>query len=203
MDPSLKIEEYANSLPVAHYTHENQKLLYCTPNPMALWRVQTFDTKEPETVKWLKSFKPNDVFVDIGANMGLYTVFAAVFSKAQVFAFEPEAQNFALLNRNIEFNEIGDRVTAWCCALSNTTGGDRLYLSSTMAAQSGHTFGAEVGPTLEPRRAAFVQGSVAYTLDELVASESIPVPNHVKIDVDGIEHLVVEGASQTFADQDL
>ncbi len=203
IDPSSKVEEYANSLPVAYFSYENQQILYGVPNPAALWRVNTFETKEPETVKWLKSFKPNDVFVDIGANMGLYTMFAAVFSKARVYAFEPEAQNFALLNRNIEFNNIVDRVTAWCCALSNKVSIDRLYLSTTKVAYSGHSFGAEVGPTLEPRPAAYVQGSIAYTLDELVASKSIPVPNHVKIDVDGIEYLVVQGANQTFANQEL
>ncbi len=170
---------------------------------MALYRVMSFETKEPETVKWISGFEPEDVFVDIGANMGLYTIFASVFARARVFSFEPESQNYALLNRNILLNKVSERVVAWCCAMSDERKFDRLYLSQTEVAGSGHEFGAEVTPELKPTKAPYAQGCMSAALDDLVAGGVVPQPRHVKIDVDGFEHLVVAGALKTFENPEL
>lgn len=199
MDSKQGVDQYAKSWPVATMKYEKTQVRYGAPNAAALWRVSTFLTKEPETVKWIAGFRPGDLFADIGANMGLYTIFAAVYSGAQVYAFEPEAQNFALLNKNILQNDVANKVVGWCCALTNERSIDRLYLSPTDVAGSGHEFGAEVDSNLNPTKSAFAQGSLGYALDELVALKALPSPTHVKIDVDGIEHLVVDGARNTFA----
>lgn len=66
----------------------------------ALWRVETFKTKEPETLDWIPGFKSDDVLLDVGANVGMHTIAAASVG-AQVYAIEPAFFNFALLNRNI------------------------------------------------------------------------------------------------------
>lgn len=203
MDPKQAVDQYAKTFPVATMQYEKTMVKYGVPNAMALWRVSSFQTKEPETVKWVSEFQADDIFVDIGANMGLYTLFAAVHCGAHVYAFEPESQNYALLNRNIRMNNVADRVVAWCCALTEARSIDRLYMSSTGVAGSGHEYGAEVDPELKPTTAAFAQGSLGYALDELITLQVLPIPNHVKIDVDGIEHLVVKGASQTFQHPDL
>lgn len=194
------IDKYAKSYPFATKTYESVSFVYGVPNPTALWRVSSFETKEPETIKWIASFAEDDVFVDIGANMGIYSIFAAVYAKARVFAFEPESQNYALLNLNIDANKLSDRVTAWCCALADSHRFDRLYLNQFSAAQSMHQFGAEVDDKLAPRKAAFAQGSMSYALDELISRGDVPLPTHIKIDVDGFEHLVVAGARSTVQD---
>ena len=199
MDSLQQVEHYDKSYPTATIKVDGHELVYGVPNRMALSRVTTLETKEPETLAWLKSFAASDIFVDVGANVGMYSIFAAAYSGASVYAFEPEAQNYALLNRNIEINRLSDKVLAWCCALINEAIVDRLYLSTTKGAHSGHTFGEAIGPALEPRKAAFVQGCISYTLDGLVETSAIPQPNHIKVDVDGLEHLVIEGALQTIA----
>ncbi len=191
------VKNYDETFPVATIQYEDTKLLYGVPNTMALMRVSSFDTKEPETIKWLAGFSEGDIFLDIGANMGIYAIFAAVHAGARVFAFEPESQNYALLNRNIAFNKVSDRMVAWCCALSDGLRIDRLYLSKLKSAGSGHEFGAEVNPNLKPSKAAYVQGSVSFALDDLIQQNAIPVPTHIKVDVDGFEHLVVAGALAT------
>lgn len=191
------VDTYAKSYPYAVKTYDSVNLTYAIPNQNCLWRVSSFETKEPETVKWIASFSEDDVFVDIGANMGLYSIFAAVYAKARVFAFEPESQNYALLNQNIDANKMGARVTAWCCALSDANRIDHLYLSRFSAADSMHQFGAEVDDKLAPRKAAYAQGSFSYELDDLIARGAVPVPDHIKIDVDGFEHLVIAGAKAT------
>ncbi|MBP01867.1 MAG: methyltransferase [Rhodospirillaceae bacterium] len=193
MGSTKAIDDYAASLPIANIKIQDRSIRYGVPNQQALWRVSTFHTKEPETVRWITKFKADSVFLDVGANMGLYSMLAAVYSKARVFAFEPESQNYALLNKNISLNKMSDRVIAWCCALSDMSTFDRLYMTGLNVASSGHEFGAEVDHNLMPVKARFAQGSMSSTIDTLIQSKTIPVPNHIKIDVDGIEHLVVKG----------
>lgn len=171
---------------------------FSTPNSATAWRVQTLFSKEPDTIDWIAGFAPAAVLVDIGANVGMYTIWAAMTRGARVFAFEPESQNYALLNRNIMRNGIGDRVIAYCASLSDAAGFGRLALSTFMLGGSSHQF--SVSAEAKARTASFLQGSYATTLDIMVSEGLVPVPDHVKIDVDGIEPKIVHGARNTFAD---
>ena len=98
-------------------------------------------------------------------------------------------------------NSLQDKVTAYCLALNNSNGLGDLYLSDFLAGASCHNFGEEVDYCLNPMQAAFKQGCVSYTLDSLIVEESIPFPTHIKIDVDGLEHKVIEGAKNTICDK--
>jgi FkbM family methyltransferase len=118
----------------------------------------------------------------------------------KVYAFEPEAQNYALLNRNILLNGIGDRVKAFCLALSDTAGLSELHLSEVKIGGSCHSLGEQVDFKHEPMRPAFSQGCVASRLDDLVAAGAVPQPAHLKIDVDGFEPKVVHGAARVLRD---
>ncbi|MDP6350836.1 MAG: FkbM family methyltransferase [Alphaproteobacteria bacterium] len=193
----LTLAEYENIHPVLVIGEDENKVRYCTPNQMAAWRVQTFFTKEPETVAWIEGFSADEVLVDVGANVGMYTIWAAKTAGARVFSFEPESQNYALLNRNIVLNRLSSRVVAYCAALSDETAFDVLNLSRFDIGQSCHAFGEAVNFRLEPHQFALTQGAFATQLDELVQSQTVPTPNHIKIDVDGIEHKVIAGAKTT------
>ena len=57
-------------------------------------------SKEPETLNWISSFDPGDNLLDIGANIGIYSPFAAARNH-KVISLEPDALNYALLNLNI------------------------------------------------------------------------------------------------------
>jgi FkbM family methyltransferase len=177
-----------------------RELEFAVVDEVTAWRARTAMTKEPGTIAWLEEFRAGEVLVDVGANVGIYSLYAARFNDVRVFAFEPESQNFALLNHNIYRNALDETVTAFCVALSNQTQFDLLYLTQFGVGGSCHTFGASLSPDLEPRPSPFRQGCFATTLDALVAEGVIPVPQHVKIDVDGIEHKVVNGADATFRD---
>jgi len=79
----------------------------------------------------LNLLRPGDVFVDAGANIGYFTLLAAsrVGPRGQVFAFEPDPDNFQLLAANVELNAMTGRVTAVQAALAEHSGAGRLYLS--------------------------------------------------------------------------
>jgi FkbM family methyltransferase len=175
-------------------------LQFVAVNPITLGRTQSLLTKEPDTIEWIRGFGAGEVLVDVGANVGMYTVLAARWRGVRVFAFEPEAQNYALLNRNIAINGVGDLALAYCVALADREGYDRLHLSGEVAGASCHSLGASVDHHNQPRAETRAQGCVCASLDALVAAGVLPVPDYVKVDVDGIEPRVIAGAVKTLAD---
>lgn len=195
----MTLDEYEQIIPNAKV----DGLTFLTPNQHCAWRVQTLYTKEPDTIAWLNRMQPGDVLFDVGANMGQYSLLAAQRG-VRVHAFEPEAQNFALLVRNIIINNLSDLCTAWPVALSNDVSLDILHLSSLIAGGSCHAFGESIDFHGKPRAFPHSQGSVAWTMDKFAhehhnAEGYGTYPNYIKLDVDGFEHLVVEGGVKCVA----
>lgn len=199
--PDLTIEDYAKLDPHIVIVIDGHEIAFSTPNTQTLWRAETIMKKEPVTIEWIGSFDKNDTLVDVGANVGMYTLIAAVTRGVRVFAFEPEAQNYSLLIKNIIRNQLSDRVIAWPVALSDEQKFDQIFLSEFTAGGSCHAFGEPLDYKLEKQNFPFVQGAVSTTLDELVADGVLPVPTHIKIDVDGFEHKVIRGGRKTLSDK--
>ena len=98
---AARVPEEGWSHPAGH--EQRPTYSFVCPNRTVSWRVTTFLTKEPETIEWIDTFAPGDVLFDIGANIGCYSIYAASRS-VRVMAFEPESQNYALINQNIFLN---------------------------------------------------------------------------------------------------
>lgn len=167
---------------------------------LAQWRVQTFFSKEPETLAWLDTISSDEVVWDIGANMGLYSLYAAVVRGCRVLSFEPSAANYFLLNRSIELNGVGDRVQAYCLALADADLISVLNMTSTELAGAHSTFAEATDAWGRPFKPSFTQGMTGYSIDSFIAKFTPPFPNHLKVDVDGIEDKVVAGAALTLRD---
>lgn len=152
--------------------------------------------KEPETAQWLReSIKPGDVFFDIGACVGSYSLIAASLG-ATVHAFEPMALNYSHLQQNIWLNNV-ENITAWPIALSAETGLVRFALSTPIAGAASHTQLENGETSVIDANKTVTQTALAFTLDELIATFQLPAPDHIKIDVDGAEDMVAEGARET------
>ena len=160
-----------------------------------LFRAKTLMSKEPETISWIRGFEKGSVFYDIGANVGVYTLFASLISEAKTYSFEPSSSNFVTLVKNINMNGIQKVATPYCIGLDNKVAFTRLYMPNLDLGSSGHSVGEAVDPLLKPADFPFSQGIFATTLDELVENWGFPCPNYIKIDVDNIEHKIIEGAS--------
>jgi FkbM family methyltransferase len=145
---------------------------------------------------WLRNMNAGETLFDIGANMGQYSMLAAK-AGVKVHAFEPEAQNFALLVRNIAINELGSMIVPWPVALSDHLSLDILHLSGMVAGGSCHSYGESTDFRGNEHAFPFSQGSCSTTLDHFSAAYSHA--DHIKIDVDGFEHLVVKGGLVTFS----
>ena len=198
---TMNLEEYERLAPVKKVEFQGRDMTFFTPNGMTLWRVDTFFSKEPETIEWIAGFAEGDTLADVGANVGMYSIFAARARGARVFAFEPESQNYAILNRNIHLNGLSHLVNAYCAAVSERAGFAQLHLSMFLPGGSCHSYGAPLDHHNRPTASPFAQGCIATTIDDLVAAEAMPVPAHIKIDVDGLEHRVIAGAAKTLADR--
>lgn len=170
------------------------------PGDFPLRRAESLLTKEPETIEWLHSFDHGDVLWDVGANVGVYSLYAGLMDKGiKVLAFEPSASNYFVLNRNIELNGLADRVQAFNVALNNSTQAGTLHMSSSDLGRSCHSFDSKLDPYGKPMQASFEQGMVGVTADDFVTVFGAAQPNHLKIDVDGNELLILEGAKQLLA----
>jgi len=157
---------------------------------LELWRCRTYESKEPETLDWIDGFAPGDVLFDIGANIGMYSLYAGSRG-SRVYSFEPEAQNFAGLSNNCITNGL-DNVTPYCMALAEREHFDLLYITSTNPGDSQHNLGSE--NTFYKRENSGTQGSFACSIDRLCKEYGFPIPQHIKIDVDGLEDRILEGA---------
>lgn len=96
--------------------------IFATPNGVTEWRAATVFSEERDALAWIASFQPDEVSLDVGANVGMYTVWAAMTRGKRVYAFEPESQNCAILNRNTGLDGLGSKASAYCLALSDHTG---------------------------------------------------------------------------------
>ena len=73
---------------------KNKSIYFLNTNKTTNYRIKTFFSKEPETLQWINSFNNGDVFWDIGANVGLYSIYSQfVNKKIETIAFEPSVLN--------------------------------------------------------------------------------------------------------------
>lgn len=161
----------------------------------SLRSADVFPRWEPETQGWIDEFPEGACFWDIGANVGMFSLYAALRPGVRVLAFEPAGSSFAVLNRNIGLNDMESRIAAYCIAFSDDTKLDTLYMGFANAG----SFGTEVNQFDEVVDTKFRQGCIGYSVDDFVSAFSPPLPTHVKIDVDGLEAAILGGGRDTFS----
>jgi FkbM family methyltransferase len=133
--------------------------------------------------------KYGDLFVDIGANIGSYSILAA--SKgAQVIAIEPIPSTFEILKKNILLNNFNDSVDIFNIAISDKK--EELNFSNNLDALN-HVL-------VKDERSSDVISISAVRLGQILNGR---IPKFIKIDVEGFETKVIKGAEQIFAHKDL
>ena len=159
------------------------------------YRASSFLYKEPETIEWIDSFNTSDYFLDIGANIGIYSLYAGK-KGIKTTCIEPDALNFALLNLNIKKNNFGKLVKAYLIALHNEVGFSQLNLQKMQWGGALSSFDNHNNQFEELFKSDYSQGCYGDTLDNCIVRLS-PKVNHIKIDVDGNENLILKGGTKT------
>jgi|TARA_B110000438_G_scaffold300706_1_gene353732 FkbM family methyltransferase len=181
----------------------NEKIIYNVKNQTTLWRSQSLYTKEPITIKWIRSFKKNSVFFDVGANVGMYSIFSAKVSKVKVYSFEPESNNFQILMENIISNNLVGQVKAFPIAIGEKSDFTSLYLNDFIIGSSHHMIDNPLDHNLQKKEFKINQGVFKTSLDKIVSEWGFPMPKYLKIDVDGIENLIIKNSKSILKNKNL
>ena len=169
-----------------------------------LWRVKTLLTKEEGTIRWLRDqCRAGDVFLDVGANIGVYTLFAArlVGEFGAVYAVEPHVVNARSLLRNVGQNShLEARIVVLTCALSDRAGWPAFNYTSLRPGSSGSQLGHTIGEDGTAFAPVAFEIKRAVTVDALIAESALIEPHLVKIDVDGNEPKILRGMEGLMVD---
>ena len=156
---------------------------------------------DPEVCNWIDEFNNNSLLIDIGANIGLYSLYAGKKGH-KVYAFEPESLNFSCLNLNISDNNLNDKIFAFPIAINDEEKLSTLNLSSMKFGGSGNSFDRKITDSGLEFKPSYQQGSVSYSLDIICEKLNI-IPKNIKIDVDGNELKVINGMSNILKNKNL
>ena len=178
---------------------ENKNLVLFTPNRVNFFRASSFHTKEPETLNWINTFEKEKIFYDIGANVGIYSCYAAMIYRSKVFAFEPSILNLELLGKNINENNLNDNITIVPLALTNSSKVSEFNMSTIDHGSALSTFGENYSHDGNKMKIKFSYKTLGISLDRICDEFKFPLPDYVKIDVDGLEHLILDGATNSIA----
>ena len=182
-----------------------KEIKFFVPNQLLEWRVDTYFSKEPETLEWIDSFQEKDnlIFCDIGANIGLYSIYNSLkHPKSTTIAFEPSSSNLRVLTRNISINNLEKNIKVVSIPLTNKENifqemKEGQFIEGGALNSFGEKFdfeGKEFKPTMK-------YNLLGTTINYFLENSILDIPDYIKIDVDGIEHLILEGGDKFLNDK--
>ena len=180
-------------------SHNNIELELTTPSTITKWRANTFSTKEPETLEWIEGMEEGSCFWDVGANIGLYSIYGSKLKNLKVFSFEPSVFNLELLCRNINNNNLTNQINVVPIAMSNKNGFNAIYHSNEEWGGALSVFGEDFGTNGKKLSVTFKYLTLGFKADEFLKIKGFIQPDYIKIDVDGIEHLILNEAQETLS----
>lgn len=177
----------------------NIKCIYHTNSKRTLWQAVGVEHIEPEMLDFLDGINADSVFYDIGASNGIFSIYA-MKKDLKVFAFEPEIQNFSLLGNNVYLNSKSSKHQAkiFNIAVSDKNEMGNMFIAKFEAA--GHMKILDKAQKVGEEDffiPDFIQNVLKFTLDDIIEKYNLPIPEYLKIDVDGAELAVINGARRT------
>lgn len=202
---AIRAEILQSLKPTVRLDYPRHQILLHADSTWDLLRARSC-AKEPHTVRWLElELRPGDVLFDVGANVGTYSLVAVQQhpGKISAYAFEPSFSTYAQLCRNVVLNRCQTTIYPCMIPLGRETGMATLNYRSLDAGAGMHAVGQSVdyaGREFEP---VFRQQIMVHRLDDLVERFGFPVPQLIKIDVDGTELDILAGAQRVLNDRRL
>jgi FkbM family methyltransferase len=182
--------------PIVRLDYRPHEVLLHADSPDALYRAAAC-RKEPETVRWIEQeIRPGDVMYDVGANVGAYALVASKHcgGAITILAFEPSFATYGQLCRNILLNRCEASVIPHLICLTERPG---LVMFGHTSLAPGSALHVSGGTRDGQTGIVYWQEILGFSIDFLVSQFGFPVPNHIKIDVDGTELSVLRGAVAT------
>ena len=178
----------------------NKKIKFFTPNKLTELRIKNFFNSEPETLSWINNFEKEKklIFWDIGANIGLYSVYAALkHSNIEITSFEPSTSNLRILSRNVSINKLFKKIKIAPFAIFNK---DNKFLTMREGdfIEGGALNAFNGNLNFEGKKQFFPHNYNTYgtSINYLLKNKILNIPNYIKIDVDGTEHFILKGSGK-------
>ena len=178
----------------------DKEIKFFIPNQLLNWRVETFFTKEPETLEWINNFEKKDnlIFWDIGANIGLYSIYNSLKNpKSTTIAFEPSSSNLRVLTRNISINNLEKNIKVISTPLTDK---ENIFqeMKEGQFNEGGalNSFGEKFDFEGKEFQANMKYNLLGTTMNYYIENLILEIPDYIKIDVDGIEHLILQGGDK-------
>ncbi len=181
-----------------------KELIFFSPNFLVDILIKDFHLKEPETLQWIESFKKKEkiIFWDIGSNIGLYSIYAAInFENIEVVSFEPSTSNLRILSRNISINNLENKVKIFQLPLGVLKNkflnfNERKFNEGESHNSLDKSIDFE-GKNIIPSNKYKIFST---NIDQIIDDKILEIPDYIKIDVDGIEHLILKGGLSVLKD---
>jgi len=168
--------------------------MYVDPtDPHLLAMIEGKDPEQKVKEIFHENICPGDVVIDVGANIGDYTLLACkkVGTSGKVLSFEPLSETFLTLERNLQLNQITN------CVYFQKAIGEKLCMANlyknNLSGMMGH-----LDPSLNGKSLIKNDETEVVTIDDVLISEHIDTVNMIKIDVEGFEYEVILGCLQSF-----
>lgn len=172
----------------------NIEVVFSAPNYTVAQRNKSRFTSEQSIITdLLQELEKDDVFYDVGANTGLYSLFAAKIC-SEVIAFEPYPPNTKVFRIDISRNDLSN-IELYQLALSNSNGN----ITFSQPSEEDIGYGSSSIVNEETENSVEVQTK---TGDSLISEKDISLPTVIKIDVEGSEPLVINGLEETLSEPD-
>lgn len=199
--------KYLNFRGVVPFMVKGRKLImqsYNTPIEITVFWRGIFSGREGSELSiWSKLSQGADVALDIGANNGIYALVSSVEPKIKIHAFEPVPQVYEMLMENIGLNKTNN-IVPHQAVVSNTNGQQTLFVPNegwVDVASLNQEFASQY---TEGRELVEIECK-AVTIDQFLIDQKISDTDRVicKIDVEGGEPLVLQGAKNTIAEKNI
>ncbi len=174
---------------------KNKVIRFRTGHGRLLWRANTFYKEEPMMINWLKTFNQEDIFLDIGANVGTYTVPGAIESKL-TYACELDPINIGLLKENLFLNGLTHKVIIMPFPATSKHMVADIFYRDFSRGDALQSIGNETPLNTIEGSGKHVSLQLGFPLDSIFEQFNLEYPSKIKIDVDGNEKTVFEGATQ-------
>ena len=153
-----------------------------------LWRYKTQFYEEKDLCNWIETFSEDDIFYDIGSNVGMFSIYAAS-RNIKTYSFEPHPANLNVLLYNLHLNKVCKKIIVLPIALNADNEISNIqFRDLTAGVAKNNITNKNIGNELN-------FNLITFNLNELSKLSNFEKPTKVKIDVDGLEYQILMGGS--------
>jgi FkbM family methyltransferase len=180
----IKNQKYPYVYSIREFSITDRNIKFNINNKIEEFRLRHWGHEKEYVLKVINEIRENDVFLDIGSSVGLFSLLAAYKANSgKVVSIEPDNENLAALIQNYKINRKNNFIV--CNIAAGAEKGEMSLFTNGSN---------DYSPSLKPVNGIsnFVKIKVD-SIDNLISDDIIPIPNLVKIDIEGAEFIALQG----------